>query len=134
MSNKILKINRGDSFEFVTTIPDREAPDNNYILSTKDTFYFALCYPHTAFEDAIILKGCTSTSFDEITKKPDQDKESGKILIKLLPSETRHLAPGIYYYTTKLYTGGTPGMLADGINEPEEVRTIIERTKFIVNE
>ena len=134
MSTRIIKINRGDSFEFITTIPNPNNPAENYILSDKDTFYFALCYPNTAFEDAVLLKGCTHTSQDELTGAYDQNRETGEIVLRLTPRETRHLAPGIYYYTAKLYTGGTPGLIGDSCDEPDYVRTIIERAKFIVNE
>ena len=93
MSTKILKLTRGDSFEFVATVPDRQEPSINYFLTAKDVLYFALCYPNQPFEEAIILKGYTHE---------DQDQKTGEILIKLTPSETRHLVPGVYYYTTKL--------------------------------
>lgn len=134
MSTQIIKINRGDSFEYVTEIPDKKDRNKNYLLSDKDTFYFAICHPNRPFEEAIILKGCTSTSQDDVTGDYDQNRETGEITIKLMPSETRHLMPGIYYYTTKLYTGGVPGLIGDCCAEPDEVRTIIERAKFIVNE
>lgn len=134
MSTRIIKINRGDSFEFVTLVPDKKDLSRRYLLSEKDTFYFAICHPNRPFEDAIILKGCTSASQDDSTGAYDQNRETGEITIRLTPSETRHLMPGVYYYTTKLYTGGTPGLIGDGCDEPDEVRTIIERTKFIVNE
>ena len=136
MSYNIIKINRGDSFELKTQIP--ESITKNYILNAYNIFYFALMSPHQSFEDAIIKKGCTSTSVDEISGEYDQDRKTGIITIKLTPQETKHLTPGIYYYTTKLVT------VANCKSDEEkarctcddfiEVRTIIERTKFIVNE
>ena len=98
MSTRIIKINRGDSFELVTSIPDKEDATKSYLLNDDDTFYFALCYPHQSFEEAILLKGCTADSYDDKTGEPDQDRTDGKIKIKLTPGETRHLVPGIYYY------------------------------------
>jgi hypothetical protein len=123
MSTRIVKINRGDSFEFVTVIPDKEDLSKNYILAENAALYFALCQPHQPFECATILKGYTIEDQNEI----------GEITIKLAHSDTKCLEPGIYYYTAKLYTGGSLEDLGASI-EPEEVRTIIERTKFIINE
>ena len=122
MSTMILKINRGDSFEMSAMIPDRDN-STSYFLTANDVLYFALLYPNQPFEEAIILKGYTHE---------DQDVKTGAIKIELTPSETRHLSPGVYYYTTKLQRGGTLESVGDW-DEPDEVRTIIERTKFIVN-
>ena len=124
MSINIYKVNRGGSFEFKTVIPERDNWSKNYFLTAKDALYFALLYPNQRFEDAILIKGYTVE---------DQDDETGEIIIKLTPNETRSLTPGIYYYTTKLQCGGTLEAVGD-FDEPEEVRTIIERTKFIINE
>jgi hypothetical protein len=126
MSTRIIKINRGDSFEFVTIIPDNADTTKNYILKATDALYFGLCYPHQKFEDAIILKGYSGSD-------PEVNRETGEITIKLTHKDTKYLIPGIYYYTTKLQIGGSLEDLGASI-EPEEVRTIIERTKFIVNE
>ena len=126
MSTRIIKINRGDSYELVTTIPDKKDPYKNYILKSTDALYFALLLPHQNFEDAIILRGYSGSD-------PEVNKETGEITIKLSHSDTKHLMPGVYYYTTKLQIGGSLEDLGVS-DEPEEVRTIIERTKFIINE
>lgn len=118
MAKNIIKLNRGDSYEFSITIPDKEA--SYHILADTEVIYFALLYPHQRFEDAIIIKGYDGT---------DQSN-TGEILVKITPNDTNNLAPGIYYYTVKLHVGGTPGTIGDA----DEVRTIIERTKFIINE
>lgn len=124
MSTKIIKINRGDSYEFFVYIPEKSNYYTPYILDdSKDVVYFAIVCPRQHFEDAILLQGYT---------REDQS-DTGEILIKIAPNDTRSLAPGIYYYTVKLQRGGTPGVIND-IDSPDEVRTIIERTKFIVNE
>ena len=123
MSTKIIKINRGDSFDFDVVVPTKEDPTKNYFLTAADAVYFALLYPNQRFEEAILIKGYALD---------DQDK-SGNISIKLVPNDTRGLTPGIYYYTVKLQRGGTLENVAD-FDEPDEVRTIIERTKFIINE
>ena len=124
MSNKIIKLNRGDSFEFATRITDREDSSKNYILTEKDVVYFALLYPHQPFEKSCFVKGYTME---------EQESETGEITIKITPNDTRLLRPGVYYYTVKLQRGGTLDVI-DDFDEPDEVRTIIDRTKFIVNE
>jgi hypothetical protein len=124
MSNKIIKINRGDSFSFDIRIPKYSNTTENYILTDKDVLYFAIMYPHQRFEDAILIKGYTLE---------DQDSETGEFNIKITPNDTRDLSPGVYYYTIKLQRGGTIEIVSD-FDEPDEVRTIIERTKFIINE
>ena len=124
MSMNIIKINKGDSFSFNIRIPLVTDYTKNYILTPRDAVYFALLYPNQPFEDALILRGYTLE---------DQDIESGEITIKITPNDTRHLAPGVYYYTIKLQRGGTLEVVGD-CDEPDEVRTIIERTKFIINE
>lgn len=124
MSTNIIKLNRGDSLEFDIAIPDREDRSKNYILTANDVLYFALMYPNQRFEDALLLKG-----FD----LKDQNPRTGSVSVKLVPNDTRALTPGIYYYTAKLQRGGTLEVV-DDFDEPDEVRTIIERTKFILNE
>ena len=124
MSTKIIKINRGDTFEFNTIIPCKKDANTFYLLTSRDVLYFALMYPHQKFEDAIVIKGYTVE---------DQDVETGKILIRLTTNDTRCLEPGVYYYTAKLQRGGTLEVIND-FDEPDEIRTIIERTKFIINE
>lgn len=126
MSARIIKINRGDTFEFVITIPCKNDISKNYLLKATDALYFAVMYPHKKIEEAIILKGyCGSDT--------EVDHETGEINIKLTHADTKQLQPGIYYYTAKLHIGGSLEDMGVSI-EPEEVRTIIERTKFIVNE
>ena len=121
MSTNIIKINRGDSFS--TQIFVSKDLVNSYLLTDNEAVYFALMLPHQPFEEAILVKGFT---------KEDQD-DNGEIELKLLPKETRILIPGVYYYTVKLQRGGTLDII-DDFDDPEEVYTIINRTKFIVNE
>ena len=124
MSTKIIKLNRGDSFEFVVTIPDKTDCTKNYLLTEKDAVYFAIMYPHQPFEKSCFVKGYTME---------EQNPETGELTIKITPNDTRRLTTGIYYYTVKLQRGGTLDVI-DDFDEPDEVRTIIERTKFIINE
>ena len=124
MSTRIIKINRGDSFELPVEIPRKDDYTKPYFLTTKDALYFALMCPNQKFEDAIFIKGYTLK---------EQDLKTGEVILKIVPNDTRALAPGVYYYTVKLQRGGTLEDVAD-FDEPDEVRTIIERTKFIINE
>lgn len=128
MSKNIIKLNRGDSYEFEVCIPDKNDSTKNYILTADDALYFALLYPHQRFEDAILIKG-----YDHSDYIIENGKNTGKISIKILPKDTKHLTPGIYYYTVKLQRGGTLEDLGD-CDDPIEIRTIVERTKFILNE
>lgn len=121
MSTRIIKINRGDTFEFDLIIPDK-----NKKLKATDAVYFALCYPHQNFADAILLKGYKGND-------PEINIETGIITIRLEHSDTELLEPGIYYYTVKLHIGGSLEDLG-ATSAPDEVHTIIERTKFIINE
>lgn len=124
MSTKIIKLNRGDSFEFTINIPDKLDPSVNYELTERDVVYFAVMNPHQPFEKAFLIQGYTTE---------DQTDGPGIITVRLTPNDTRRIAPGVYYYTVKLQRGGSIGLIND-FDEPDEVRTIIERTKFIVNE
>ena len=124
MSTRIIKINRGDSFELSVVIPRKDDYTKPYFLTSRDALYFALMYPNQRFEDAIFVKGYTLE---------EQDVKTGEIIVKVVPNDTRALTPGVYYYTAKLQRGGTLEVL-DDFDEPDEVRTIIERTKFIINE
>jgi hypothetical protein len=124
MSTNIIKINRGDSFNFSFKVTDKYDNSKSYLLTSKDAVYFALLYPHQRFEDAIFIKGYTLE---------DQDVSNGEILVNITPNDTRCLTPGVYYYTIKLQRGGTLEAIGD-LDNPDEVRTLIERTKFIINE
>ena len=127
MSTRIIKLNRGDSLKLPIPIPNNYCP-----LTSNDAFYFAVLYPHQNFEDAIILKACSGTDSDVITDAGENGDET-VVMVSLSPRETGLLAPGIYYYTAKLKRGGDLEIL-DYSDEPKEVHTIIERTKFIINE
>lgn len=124
MSTKIIKINRGDTFEFKVDVLEKGSKDRKHLLKANEAVYFALLYPHQRFEEALLIKGYTLE---------DQNVETGDILVKITPNDTKFLAPGIYYYTVKFQRGGSLDF-SNSYEEPEEVRTIIDRTKFIINE
>ena len=42
MAKDIIKLNRGDSYDFKVSIPDKEDCTKNYILTGSDVIYFAL--------------------------------------------------------------------------------------------
>ena len=124
MSTRIIKMNRGDSYELDIKVFSSIDPTKPYILTASDAVYFALLNPHQRFEEAILVKGYTLE---------DQNVANGEITVKIVPNDTRSLTPGVYYYTAKLQRGGTLETLND-FDEPDEVTTLIERTKFIINE
>jgi hypothetical protein len=124
MASNIIKINRGDSFELTVKVTDKYDSSKKYLLTPNDIIYFAILYPYQAFENALIVKGFMHT---------DQDIDTGNIAIKIIPNDTRLLDPGVYYYTVKLQRGGTLTDIKD-LDEPDEVRTLIDRTKFIIND
>ena len=119
MAKNIIKLSRGDSYEFRV--------DTN--LTETDVAYFALLYPHQRFEDAILIKGYT------IADQIDEDgNNTGEISIKIEPIDTKKLSSGIYYYTVKTYHGGTLNKNDGSYENAQEVKTVIERTKFIIND
>jgi hypothetical protein len=124
MSTKIIRINRGDSYEFDIKVFRGNDSTKAYLLTPSDAVYVALLYPHQKFEEAIWIKGYTLE---------DQNVSNGEITVKITPNNTRALTPGVYYYTAKLQRGGTIEAIND-FDEPDEVCTLIERTKFIINE
>jgi hypothetical protein len=124
VSNKIISINRGDSYEFTVFIPEKADASKAYKLKeNQDVVYFAVMCPHQPFEKSRLVKGYTV----------EEQNDKGEITIVIEPNDTRRLLPGIYYYTVKLQRGGTLDII-DDFDDALEVRTIIERTKFIVNE
>lgn len=132
MSKNIIKLNKGDSYEFRVRIPDKKDTTKNHVFSDTDVVYFAILYPHQPFNaacSALPIKGYTIA--DQID---ENGNSTGELLIKIEPKDTKCLAPGIYYYTVKLYCGGVLNENSGSYDNATEVRTIIERTKFIINE
>ena len=58
MSSRIIKINRGDSFELPMTVIDKNDVSRPYFLADNDALYFALMYPNQYFEDSIFVHHC----------------------------------------------------------------------------
>lgn len=113
--NKIITVNRGDSFEFNLMVNQGTVLNEvAYTMAANDKVYFALMEPNQKFEDAIIVK---------IYTKEDQ-WSNGEITVHFDASDTENLHPGLYYYQVKLRT----------ITEDsdDEVTTVIGKTKFIL--
>ena len=126
MSSKIIKINRGDSYSFDIWVT-KNGIDPYMLEPGQDIVYFAILFPHQPFEcaDRRLVSGYRA-------EDGDQDKD-GNINIQIRPADTRWLAPGIYYYTVKLKRGGNLLDISNN-DDPIEVITLVERTKFIINE
>ena len=115
MSDKIIVMNRGDTYYFTLTISDSDG--NTYLLHHEDAVYFGVMNPHQRFEDALIKKKLTA----------DDMNEDGSITISLKPADTLDLYPGTYYYAVKLHRVAK----ADDI---DDVITVINKTKLIIND
>lgn len=130
MSNAILKMNRGDYFSFNISIEDDTQPSGIYDLQPNDILYFALLNPHENFEDAIILRGYT---YSDAYKTNTAYGPIHIFNIELSREDTINLTPGVYYYTFKLQKNAVSEEL--GLKENNaKLTTVIERTKFIINE
>lgn len=130
MQGTIFKINRGDRFSFNMTISDEMQPSGVYDLQPNDVLYFALLNPFDRFEDAIILRGYTYEDAVEINA---YGGDIHVFRIVLEREDTINLTPGVYYYTLKLQKNAKS--VQAGLSEQNaDITTIIDRTKFIINE
>ena len=119
MAKNIIKMNRGDTYEFNLTIDDEGSENGKYILQGNDTVYFGLMEPNSAFEQSLVKK---------IYTEEDRDKD-GNIFITIEPEDTEHLLPGVYYYSVKLEVDHENGETCESIHK---VITVINKTKFII--
>lgn len=120
MPTNIIAINRGDTYVFNLTINDESAEDGIYRLTGNDAVYFGLMDPNQPFEEALIKKRLTAES-------PEVD-ESGNIIFVINPEDTLDLLPGRYFYMIKLKMDHYD----EDSNQVKEVRTIINKTKFVI--
>lgn len=119
MANNIITINRGDTFTFDFTIDDDSSESGRYILSNDDVLYFGLMDPHQPFECALVKKRFTADDCDS----------AGNLTITISPEDTVDLIPGVYYYSIKLHR------LQDTEEEYiDEVITVVNKTKFVIND
>ena len=122
MAKNIIKMNRGDTYEFNLTIDDEGSENGKYILQGHDTVYFGLMEPNSVFEQSLVRKSTNDCI------KFDKD---GNFFITIEPEDTEHLLPGIYYYSIKLEVDHENG---DGETRESihKVITVINKTKFII--
>lgn len=119
MAKNIIKMNRGDTYEFNLTIDDEGSENGKYLLQGNDAVYFGLMEPNSAFEQSLVKK---------IYTEEDRDKD-GNIFITIEPEDTEHLLPGVYYYSVKLEVDHENGETYENIHK---VITVINKTKFII--
>ncbi len=115
MSN-IVRLIRGDTFKFMLNVDDENSDTGYYMLKDNDALYLGITLPHQKFEDALIKKKYT---------KADQD-EYGNITAHISYEDTADLFPGVYYYSAKLRQNID--------TEDEQITTVINKTKFIIND
>lgn len=123
MSYNIIVMNRGDSYPFTFYIEDKNSPDGIYRLKNDDAVYLGVMDPHQLFENALIRKKFTAEDMDE----------AGNIRVEIKPEDTIDLYPGIYYYSIKLHKL-SPANLELQEPEVDQVSTVINKTKFIIND
>ena len=123
MANNIIVLAKGDTYIFDFVLHDPLYGENGiYELQDNEVLYFALMYPHSRIEDAVILRGYTKQSLDGTAFE-----------IKLDPDATYDLPAGIYYYTIKLQRGVDIEKEIGNFRVGEMI-TIIPRTKFIITD
>jgi hypothetical protein len=123
MANNIIMLNRGETYVFDFVLHDPIYDESGvYELQDNEILYFALMYPHTKIEDAVILRGYTKESLDGNTFE-----------IRLNPEDTYDLPVGVYYYTIKLQRG-VDIEKEIGNFRAGEMMTIVPRSKFILND
>ena len=120
MAKNIIKMNRGDTYEFNLTIDDEGSENGKYILQGNDTVYFGLMEPNSVFEQSLVRKSTNDCI------KFDKD---GNFFITIEPEDTEHLLPGVYYYSIKLEVDHPQGETYESIHK---VITVINKTKFII--
>ena len=123
MANNIIVINRGDSFDFDLTIADESSKTGRYTLTGDDVIYFGLMDPHQPFEQALVKKRYTVADTDL----------AGNLSISIEPQDTLDLLPGVYYYAVKLLKKSDYDEYSSEYLT-ERVITVINKTKFIIND
>ena len=134
MSQNIIVMNRGNSnlikINVSSGLCDLGFNPTPYSLSlegdtididnTDDIFniYFGVMLPHQKFEDAIIRKKYSLSDCDKCYN----------LYIQLNPEDTINLDPGTYYYAVKMRVKGLTE------NDPDQVITLINKTKFFLND
>lgn len=122
--NNIIIMTRGDSLTFKPN-PDTFQEFISYQLSGDDAIYFGLMDPRQPFEEALVRKVYTADDYKSIED----------FMIELDPEDTLDLIPGKYYYAVKLHIDHTEqDTIQRSITEVDKVITLINKTKFILND
>lgn len=121
MANNIIKMNRGDTYEFSLTVDDEASDTGKYVLQGNDIIYFGVMEPNKPFEQSIIRK----TTNDSIIKD-----EYGNYYITITQADTEYLVPGVYYYSVKLHINHI--INPETAEVVDKVVTVINKTKFII--
>ncbi len=124
--NNIIVMNRGDSLEFK---PHEIAFGDytTYVLQGDDTLYFGLMDPGQHFEEALVRKVFTT---EDINSLED-------FVLELEPNDTLDLLPGKYFYAMKLHLDHVENQATETgyvLKEVDKVVTLINKTKFIIND
>jgi hypothetical protein len=119
-------MNRGDSLEFK---PHEIAFGDytTYTLQGDDTLYFGLMDPGQHFEEALVRKVFTA---EDVSSLED-------FVLELDPEDTLDLLPGKYFYAIKLHLDHMEEQITDigyTFKEVDKVVTLINKTKFIIND
>ena len=115
----IISMSRGDTIKMTLFInAGTEIHPTRYELSEKDRIYVGICEPNQPFENAIVRQTYTSDDWEL--------NEDGDLIVKISPEETEYLVDGLYYYTVKLVTKHE--------DDSEEIQTLIQKTKFMVED
>ena len=127
MANNIIVLNKGETYIFDFVLHDPNSNESGvYELQDNEVLYFALMYPHTKIDNAVILRGYTKQLLEEAEVGP-------AVEIRLDPDDTYDLPTGTYYYTIKLQRGIDVDTEI-GNFRVGEIMTIVPRTKFILTD
>jgi hypothetical protein len=159
MANNIITLTKGDTFDFNISV--YEDLYGNYYTNTKagDRIVFRILLPHQSFYDTMGKDELTQeelyytdaegnikyyTTYAELAKyvKTKYNKDlalfsdhidlqdnnpNDECIFYIEHEDTLHMAPGVYYYTVKLIREATT-------EYPKQVVTIIDKTKFVLND
>lgn len=132
--NNIIKIPRGDTYIF--TVPIEDEAGEPYVIKPNDAVYFGLMEPNKPFEEPILAKRTAPWTFNASANMVSSNiitfDDKGNYTITIASADTEHLVPGVYYYTVKLQLDHIDEQNAN--IQVNQVKTIINRTKFIIFE
>ena len=119
ISNDIITVNRGDSFELPITLNvGSSICREKYDLHPQDVIYLGVMEPNQPFEVALIRKKFTYGDFVSKNKQ---------VVFRFWPEDTVQVLPGKYYYQVKLQT-------VDEETGKFDVETIVNKSLFYILE